>query len=132
MKKIKNILIQFAISFMVLWSVLVWYAALNDVVSDGASLTHTMWNDLVTQVWTISSSPVLQWYIRWLTISNDVLDVNNDIQIDVGTATSSDGFCILIYLLQWRRGSIPVGRLEIILVDWQQVQKDQILGIMYF
>jgi len=91
MKKIKNILIQFAISFMVLWSVLVWYAAWNDVVSDGASLTHTMWNDLVTQVWTISSSPVLQWYIRWLTISNDVWDVNNDIQIDVGTATSSDG-----------------------------------------
>jgi len=91
MKKLKNILIQFAISFTVFWSVFVWYAAWNDVVSDGSSLTHTMWNDLVTQVASVSSSPVLKWYVSWLTLSNDSWDVNNDIQIDVWTATSSDG-----------------------------------------
>jgi hypothetical protein len=93
MKGLKNVLIQFAISFTVLSSVFVWYAAWNDVVSDGSSLTHTMWNDLVTQVGTVTWDipPVLQWYIRWLTISNDSWDTNNDIQIDVWTATSSDG-----------------------------------------
>ena len=93
MKKLKNILIQFAISFTVLWSVFVWYAAWNDVVSDGSSLTHTMWNDLVTQVSTVTLDvpPVLKWYISWLTLSNDSGDVNNDIQIEVWTATSSDG-----------------------------------------
>ena len=90
MKKIKNILIQFMISFTVLWSVFVWYAAWNDVVNDGDSLTFTMWNDLVTQVWTITSSPVLKWYINWFTLSNDWWDLNNDIQIEVWTATSKD------------------------------------------
>ena len=90
MKKLKNILIQFAISFTVLWSVFVWYAAWNDVVNDGDSLTHTMWNDLVTQVGSIPSSPVLKWYISWLTLSNDSWDLNNDIQIETWIATSSD------------------------------------------
>ena len=93
MKSLKNILIQFAISFTILWSVFVWYAAWNDVVSDGSSLTHTMWNDLVTQVSTVTWDipPVLKWYISGLTLSNDPGDVNNDIQIDIWTATSKDG-----------------------------------------
>jgi len=49
-----------------------------------------MWNDLVTQVGSIPSSPVLKWYISWLTLSNDSWDLNNDIQIETWIATSSD------------------------------------------
>ena len=90
MKGLRNILIQFAISFTVLWSVFVWYAAWNDVVNDGDTLTFTMWNDLVTQVGTISSAPFLKWYLDGLTIENDSGDTNNDILINVWTASSSD------------------------------------------
>ena len=92
MKKLKNILIQFAISFTVLWSVFVWYAAWNDVVNDGDSLTHTMWNDLVTQMSTVTWDipPILKWYHDGLAISNDWWDADHDVQIDAGMATSDD------------------------------------------
>jgi len=131
MKGFRNILIQFAISFTVLWSVFVWYAAWNDVVNDGDSLTHTMWNDLVTQVGTISSAPFLKWYLDGLTIENDSWDTNNDILVNVWTAASSDNTQYIDLGTVITKDLMLVGVHEIMRDDWQLVRRHQIHGTMY-